>query len=85
MPGRVAAIMHLEGADPLAPDLSDLERWYDRGLRSLGIVWSRPNAFAEGVPFRFPGSPDTGPGLTEAGRKLVPPATGSGSCSTSPT
>jgi membrane dipeptidase len=71
VPGRVTAIMHLEGADPLAPDLSDLERWYERGLRSVGIVWSRPNAFAEGVPFRFPSSPDTGPGLTEAGRKLV--------------
>jgi membrane dipeptidase len=69
--GRVAAIVHLEGADPLAPDLSDLEDWYDRGLRSLGIVWSRPNAFAEGVPFRFPSSPDTGPGLTAAGRELV--------------
>ena len=23
------------------------------GLRSLGIVWSRPNAFGYGVPFRF--------------------------------
>ena len=64
--------MHLEGAEPLAPDLSDLERWYDRGLRSVGIVWSRPNAFAEGVPFRFPGSPDTGPGLTEAGPQPRP-------------
>ena len=70
-PGRVTAIMHLEGADPLAPDLSDLHRWYDRGLRSIGLVWSRPNAFAEGVPFVFPGSPDTGPGLTDAGRLLV--------------
>ena len=69
--GRVSAIMHLEGADPLAADLSDLERWYDRGLRSIGIVWSRPNAFGEGVPFRFPSSPDTGPGLTDAGVKLV--------------
>jgi membrane dipeptidase len=70
-PGRVTAIVHLEGADPLAPDLSDLEDWYDRGLRSIGLVWSRPNAFAEGVPFRFPASPDTGPGLTDAGRDLV--------------
>jgi membrane dipeptidase len=69
--GHVAAIVHLEGADPLAPDLSDLESWYARGLRSLGLVWSRPNAFAEGVPFAFPGSPDTGPGLTEAGLGLV--------------
>jgi len=69
--GDLAAIVHLEGADPLAPDLSDLEQWRDRGLRSVGIVWSRPNAFAEGVPFAFPGSPDTGPGLTAAGRALV--------------
>lgn len=70
-PGRVTAIVHLEGADPLAPDLSDLEGWYERGLRSLGLVWSRPNAFASGVPFRFPSSGDTGPGLTDAGRELV--------------
>jgi membrane dipeptidase len=70
-PDRVAAILHLEGADPLAPDLSDLESWYERGLRSIGLVWSRPNAFAEGVPFRFPASPDTGPGLTAAGERLV--------------
>jgi membrane dipeptidase len=71
VPGRVTAVLHFEGADPLAPDLSDLERWYERGVRSIGLVWSRPNAFAEGVPFRFPGSPDTGPGLTDAGRRLV--------------
>src|SRR3954447_15310904 len=69
--GEVTAIVHLEGAEPLAPDLSDLEQWYERGLRSVGLVWSRPNAFAEGVPFRFPASPDTGPGLTVAGRELV--------------
>jgi len=67
----VTAIVHLEGADPLAPDLADLEEWYERGLRSVGLVWSRPNAFAEGVPFRFPSSPDTGPGLSAAGRELV--------------
>jgi len=70
-PDRVTAIVHLEGADPLAPDLSDLETWYERGLRSVGLVWSRPNAFAEGVPFRFPSSPDTGRGLTPAGVELV--------------
>jgi membrane dipeptidase len=69
--GQVTAIVHLEGAEPLAPDLSNLELWYERGLRSVGLVWSRPNAFAEGVPFRFPSSPDTGPGLTATGRELV--------------
>ena len=41
------------------------------GLRSLGPVWSRTNAFAHGVPFAFPASPDTGPGLTAPGRRLV--------------
>jgi membrane dipeptidase len=70
-PGRIAAIMHFEGAEPLAPDLSDLHRWYDRGLRSVGLVWSRQNAFGEGVPLAFPSSPDTGAGLTAAGRRLV--------------
>ncbi len=34
-------------------------------------MWSRANAFASGVPFRFPSSPDVGPGLTDAGRALV--------------
>lgn len=67
----VTAIVHMEGAEPIAPDLSNLESWHDRGLRSIGLVWSRPNAFAEGVPFRFPSGPDTGPGLSEAGRELV--------------
>jgi membrane dipeptidase len=68
---QMTAIVHMEGAEPLAPDLSNLERWYERGLRSIGLVWSRPNAFAEGVPFRFPSTPDTGAGLTDAGRELV--------------
>ena len=60
----MTAIVHMEGAEAIAPDLSNLEDWYQRGLRSIGLVWSRPNAFAEGVPFRFPSGPDTGPGLT---------------------
>ncbi len=69
--GQVTAIVHMEGAEPIAADLSNLEDWYERGLRSIGLVWSRANAFAEGVPFRFPSSGDTGPGLTAAGRALV--------------
>jgi membrane dipeptidase len=69
--GTVAAIVHIEGAEAIAPDLSNFESWYERGLRSLGPVWSRPNAFGAGVPFCFPASPDTGPGLTAAGVELV--------------
>jgi membrane dipeptidase len=69
--GPLAAILHFEGAEPIDAELEGLEPLYERGLRSLGLVWSRPNAFAEGVAFRFPSTPDTGSGLTEPGRRLV--------------
>jgi membrane dipeptidase len=69
--GTLAAILHFEGAEAIDEELEALEVFYRAGLRSLGLVWSRPNAFACGVPFAFPRSPDTGPGLTEAGRRLV--------------
>jgi membrane dipeptidase len=69
--GTVAAILHFEGAENLGPDPGALEELYEAGLCSLGLVWSRPNAYAHGVPFRFPSSPDTGPGLTGAGKELV--------------
>lgn len=69
--GTISAILHFEGAEAIAEDLGNLDHYYDRGLRSLGLVWSRPNAFGFGVDFAFPGSPDTGPGLTPAGLALV--------------
>lgn len=69
--GIVAAILHFEGAEPIDPDLEALDVFYKAGLRSLGPVWSRSTAFAHGVPFAFPHSPDTGPGLTDAGKNLV--------------
>ena len=69
--GALAAILHFEGAENLGPDPGALEEVYGLGLRSLGLVWSRPNAYASGVPFKFPASADTGPGLTDAGKKLV--------------
>ena len=69
--GRMAAIMHMEGAEAIDRDLDALHVLYRAGLRSLGPVWSRPTIFAEGVPFRFPSTGDTGPGLSPAGFDLV--------------
>ena len=69
--GVLAAVAHIEGAEAVDPGLHALELLHAAGLRSLGPVWSRPNAFAHGVPFAYPSSPDTGPGLTPAGRRLV--------------
>ncbi len=69
--GVLAAIAHFEGAEAIDSELAALDVYYRAGLRSLGIVWSRANAFGHGVPFSFPSSPDTGPGLTALGRRLV--------------
>ncbi|GLK68472.1 dipeptidase [Hansschlegelia plantiphila] len=69
--GRLATVLHIEGAEAIAPDLDMLHVLHAAGLRSIGPVWSRPNVFAHGAPFRFPSSPDIGPGLTSAGRDLV--------------
>ncbi|WP_314154382.1 dipeptidase [Rouxiella badensis] len=67
----LAVVMHIEGAEAIDPDLYLLDVFYAMGLRSIGPVWSRPNIFGHGVPFKFPSSPDLGPGLTELGIKLV--------------
>lgn len=67
----IAAILHVEGADFVDPGFHALDLMAEAGLKSLGLVWSRPTAFATGVPFSFPASPDQGPGLTELGRELV--------------
>ncbi len=69
--GEIAAILHMEGAEAIDPDFVALDQFYEAGLRSLGPVWSRPTLYGEGVPFRFPSSPDTGGGLTDIGKQLV--------------
>jgi membrane dipeptidase len=69
--GVLAAVLHIEGAEAIDVNFEVLDVLYAAGLRSLGPVWSRPNAFGHGVPFTFPSSPDTGPGLTDLGKQLV--------------
>ena len=68
---KLAAILHIEGAEAIDTDFRSLDVLYAAGLRSLGIVWSRENAFGTGVPFRHNVDPDIGPGLTDAGKELV--------------
>lgn len=69
--GIFAAVLHMEGCEAIDAELTALETFYAAGLRSLGPVWSRNNVFGHGVPFAYPMDPDTGPGLTEAGERLV--------------
>lgn len=68
---RLAAIFHIEGAEAIDTDFNSFEVLYAAGLRSIGITWSRANAFGTGVPFRHNADPDIGPGLSDAGKELV--------------
>jgi len=68
---KVAIILHIEGAEAIDKDFKSLETLYELGLRSIGLVWSRKNIFATGVPFSYPSSPDRGEGLTSLGKDLV--------------
>ena len=76
--GILAIIFHIEGAEAIDPDLDTLYVLHRAGLRSLGIVWSRPNIFGHGVPFKISPiagywtradrcRPRSGPGLQPAG------------------
>jgi membrane dipeptidase len=67
----LAAVLHIEGAEAIDANFGLLDVLYAAGLRSLGPVWSRPNSFGHGVPFRCPSSPDIGPGLTDLGKALI--------------
>ena len=69
--GAFASVLHIEGAEAISADLDELYVLHQAGLRTLGPVWSRPNIFAYGVPFRFPSTPDIGLGLTDAGKALI--------------
>ena len=64
--GVFGAILHYEGAEAIDPEFVVLRLSYELGLRSLGLVWSRPTIFAEGV-----GPENHGKGLTGLGRDLI--------------
>lgn len=69
--GQLAVVLHMEGAEALQenPDLLDV--FYQAGLRSIGPLWNRVSQFGHGLNARFPHSPDTGAGLTIAGKALL--------------
>ena len=71
MDNKIGVILHIEGAECIDENFKNLDKLYNLGLRSIGLVWSRNNIFASGVPFSFPSSPDRGNGLTELGKQLV--------------
>lgn len=69
--GVLAMVAHIEGADAFDGDGEALAAFYDAGVRSIGPFWNLPNRFGEGVTGGFPGSPDSGAGLTAQGKSLI--------------
>ncbi|MEI2265548.1 dipeptidase [Erwinia sp. CGal63] len=69
--GVLAMVLHIEGAEALDEECSQLDGWIAAGLRSIGPLWNLQNRFGVGVTGGFPGSPDSGEGLTSVGINLL--------------
>lgn len=63
-----AVMLTLEGADPLMGDLRELKRFYDAGIRAVGLTHNHNSCAAGGC------DPPDGVriGLTDFGRRLIP-------------
>ena len=70
-PTALAAVLHLEGAEPIGPGSTSSRCCTPPGCARSGWSGAGRTRSPPGVPFGFPGSPDQGPGLTDAGRALV--------------
>ncbi|QGX92133.1 membrane dipeptidase [Tatumella sp. TA1] len=66
-----AAVAHIEGADALSLESTALDTFYQAGVRSVGPFWNTSNAYGAGVTGSFPGTPNSGTGLTPAGKQLI--------------
>jgi membrane dipeptidase len=63
--GPVGIMLHLEGAKPLAGQLSMLEIYYRLGIRSMHLAWYGRNEVADSTSDPNPG------GLTKFGRDVI--------------
>ncbi len=62
---KTAGILAIEGADALEGELSNLNYFYDRGVRLITLTWNHDNELAGSI------AGDSGGGLTEFGREAV--------------
>jgi membrane dipeptidase len=69
--GRISLVLSMEGVEGLDGDPANFERFWDAGVRMVGLTHNVPNAFAGGID-----SPEQG--LTPAGRLLVDELAGRG-------
>lgn len=68
--GKIALLLSLEGAEPIGTDLARLDEFYARGVRLLGLTWSRENHAGYGAGYNPDGETDR-LGLKPFGKDLV--------------
>lgn len=68
--GKIALLLSLEGAEPIGTDLAKLDEFYARGVRLLGLTWSRENHAGYGAGYN-PGDETDHLGLKPFGKDLV--------------
>jgi membrane dipeptidase len=60
---KLGILVHMEGAEPLK-SAEEVEMWYERGLRSIGLSWNNDTRFA-------PGLSSDGERLSREGHRLL--------------
>ena len=68
--GQTALLLSLEGAEPIGADPGTLEEFYAKGVRLLGLCWSRENRAGYGGGYDPNGATDAC-GLKPLGKELV--------------
>ena len=68
--GKIALLLSLEGAEPIGTDLTKLDEFYARGVRLLGLTWSRENHVGFGARYNPNGETDS-LGLKPFGMDLI--------------
>jgi len=63
--GKISAILAIEGGEALMGDIANLDHFYERGVRILGLTWNRENELGYG---QATGSTQ---GLKQFGRDVV--------------
>lgn len=64
--GQIAAVVSIEGGEPVQTDLALARMLHRLGIRAIGLVWNERNFIADGV-----GELRTGSGLTNFGASLI--------------
>jgi membrane dipeptidase len=68
---KIAAIPAIEGGSALEGKLSNLDYFYELGVRYITLTWSYSNQIADGIYEKFPNSRKSNQGLTDFGREVI--------------